>query len=468
MGVLSKKLFLKYTRWADKLLLISTIFTCTYFIYRDFGVRMILGYAVLGICVLIHAFRRLLLRKSLRFECWKIPFIIMVIFIIFSLMRPSSYIDYDIFSYLIAMVLCTVLLFLWEPNKEEAQYAKKALLVGGFFISCFVVFFNLFPNLFWNSIYNFMTPLAQDYLSKYVPKGYGITLGEITYTDYIIFSAYSVSISQIIIDKNHKNRIGYLALSVLFAFSVFLTGRRSELIALVGASLILLVLMGKSKRQILNWSLLIFGGITLIIILIVLFYSQLKNIDVFYRYAMTIENLLNGNDISSGRLELYSLAISAFISSPIVGIGWSAFSQIIPESFQAIHGGNVRNVHCIYLQFLCETGIIGFLIIVPVLFFFIYHAIRLFRLTLMSQKSNKTSFCFSMISLLIQLFLLLIGFIDPCFTKLIFWNFYSIAIMFLGIAAYVEKYEFLNHDSKLLLVKNQFAKLMEKLKMIHK
>lgn len=467
MGVLSKKLFLKYTRWADKLLLISTIFTCTYFIYRDFGVRMIFGYMFLGGCLGLHLIRRFINQNPISIDTPKALFLLLAMIIGICVLRPDSNHDYDSVSYLIAMIICTIYLLLWQYDEKEAILAKRVFLYAGIAISIFVLFFTLFPDLFWNSIFQIMTPVAKDYLSYYVPKGYGITLGGVTYTDYILYCAYVVGITQVL-TIDGKKKYYYIAACLLFVISIFFSGRRSELLALIGATVILYVLLGRNIQVAIRRVVYIICGVLVAFLLLVLFLPSLKSIDVFYRYTLTIENLFNGYDISSGRFELYALAISVFLKHPVIGIGWRQYSNIIPDSFLLVHGDAVKDVHCIYLQFLCETGIIGFLIIVPVLFFFIYHAIRLFRLTLMAQKSNKTSFCFSMISLLIQLFLLLIGFIDPCFTRLIFWNFYSIAIMFLGIAAYVEKYEFLNQNSKLHLVKNQIAKLMNKLKMIHK
>ena len=45
---------------------ILAVFTCTFFFYRDFGSRMIYGYAVLGALLALHMFFRLRTDAPLR------------------------------------------------------------------------------------------------------------------------------------------------------------------------------------------------------------------------------------------------------------------------------------------------------------------------------------------------------------------------------------------------------------------
>ena len=49
-----------------QLTLILAIFTCTFFFYRDFGSRMLYGYAVLGLMLALHLFFRLKENEPLR------------------------------------------------------------------------------------------------------------------------------------------------------------------------------------------------------------------------------------------------------------------------------------------------------------------------------------------------------------------------------------------------------------------
>ena len=44
---------------ADRLTAVLAVFTCTFFFYRDFGSRMLYGYAILGLVLMLHLLRRL-------------------------------------------------------------------------------------------------------------------------------------------------------------------------------------------------------------------------------------------------------------------------------------------------------------------------------------------------------------------------------------------------------------------------
>ena len=58
--------FDKYTVWADYLSVILSVFTCTFFIYRDFGLRMFIGYAVLFLILVFNFVRRVYLNRPVQ------------------------------------------------------------------------------------------------------------------------------------------------------------------------------------------------------------------------------------------------------------------------------------------------------------------------------------------------------------------------------------------------------------------
>jgi putative inorganic carbon (HCO3(-)) transporter len=74
------------------------------------------------------------------------------------------------------------------------------------------------------------------------------------------------------------------------------------------------------------------------------------------------------------RLVLWSTAWNLFMRSPIIGVGWGNFVELYGpyvSSFSWIPTG-VFEVHNIYLQFLAETGIVGF----TVFFLFLFRAVQ--------------------------------------------------------------------------------------------
>ena len=73
---------------------------------------------------------------------------------------------------------------------------------------------------------------------------------------------------------------------------------------------------------------------------------------MFRRIAQTFINLKQGADISTGRTELYDIAIEGFKNYPIFGIGVGNFSSL---------EGAYTATHNTYIQILCEQGVVGLL-----------------------------------------------------------------------------------------------------------
>ena len=211
---------------------------------------------------------------------------------------------------------------------------------------------------------------------------------------------------------------------------------------MIGAILIFWILTGKGRYK---WVRLggMIGGVIVILGLFVLFLPQLKEIEFLRRYVMTIEKLLAGQDITSGRTELYTQALNLFFSSPIFGIGWGQFACYVTPEFKALHGQDVMNVHNIYLEFLCEVGIIGAIFIIVPMAYMLAKTIKQFvRLYHFSSDTENWRLAIQLntASLMIQLFFIMVGLIDPCFSKVIFWAIYALAVKLFSCALEIENY----------------------------
>ncbi len=422
----------RHSRFADMLLVVLTIFTCTYFIYRDFEIRMLYGYGLMGLVLGVHLLGRIRRRSFPRLGLVKWAYLVMCGLIFLSFLRPDSNHDTDTTSYMIAMILCGGYLFFAEPGEKEAGLAMKLLLIAALAMAAYILFFIVFEDLFWVTVYPLVSPTQQAYLTKYVPKGYSVTVGGCTYTDYILFLGAAVCAGNLAVsrEKNWKTALSGATI-LLLVCTIMLTGRRGEFLGAVLA-LVLFALFLCSKKQ--RW-MLIGGGSVLVLVAfgaVVLMLPVLKEIDAIRRYVMTVENLLSGKDITSGRLELYTLAWRLFCTSPVFGIGWQNFGGYVTPEFQELHGPGVKDVHNIYLQFLCETGIVGAVLIILPLGYIFVRTWRHLRY-LMNHREESKTWAFAVraeaASFVIQGFFLVIGIFDPCFTKLVFWCFYTLAVL---------------------------------------
>lgn len=199
----------------------------------------------------------------------------------------------------------------------------------------------------------------------------GFTINSGFTANYVIIGIFVVAsrISDRIPSRKTIIRIAYLGLALL------LTGKRGPILALMlSAVLVGIIPVRGTKRMKKIWRFFL-----VILVLIVTFFSFgsfLEQVPYIGRYIESINDFINGEDISSGRTRLYAWAIQLFIRSPLLGIGWGKYRTTVAGNATFIKSLETHNV---YLQLLCETGIIGFLFFVTMF--------------LMSWNMTKNSYC---------------------------------------------------------------------------
>lgn len=214
-------------------------------------------------------------------------------------------------------------------------------------------------------------------------------------SNYGINATYLI-IGLIIIFCNtlQKEKINYwdIIKIIIVLFAVILTGKRGTLIFGILTMLITFITYNKDKIFKKIFKIILYAIFIFIAIAIV---SQfMPGLNLVFNRIFDSDNLLNGRGF------LYKNAWNLFINHPLFGIGWGNFKYYISNNFYL---GQV-NVHNMYLQLLCETGIIGTFIIL----FFIFFTLKLTYSLLKNNNYNEykteitTSFA-------IQLYLVLIG-----------------------------------------------------------
>ena len=415
------------SRLPEPLFFLLCLFTVTFFVYRDFGIRMIFGFGALGLLLAWNLLRRARLDKAPALDPLRLSFLVLTAAVFLNFLRPDSRHDADSVSFVIAAIICCAFVVLADPGEQEGRWALRICFGGGAFMAAFVLFFQCFPRLFWQGFFFSLSETAQLYLCNYVPRGYAITLGGCTYTNYILYLGISVGCAYIASRKFDRSSALTALLCAAFLTALVLVGRRGELLGALVCIVLLILAMCKPKlRRILIVTGLV-GGIAAIAIIIPLL-PWLRQFQPLIRYVMTIEQLLSGQDITSGRMELYTLAINAFRENPLFGIGWDQFHTLIPAEFLALHGQDVEDVHCIYLQFLTETGIVGApFLIAPLLYSYFLICRQFHRLKHLDGLTTARMLCVS--SFMIQSFLLFLGIYDPNFQRVVFWCFYAVAVL---------------------------------------
>lgn len=428
-------------RFTQYLLLIQTLFTGTFFIYRDFGIRMIFGFGALCLILLLHFLGRMAQNRPPVVQPVHLPYLMLSAVIVLCFLRPDSRHDEDSTAFIFSMLVSATVVLLALPDALESRRSLKVLYWTGLLMAGFVIFFVVFEDLFWDTLCPLLTPVAQDYLRYFVPAGYAITLGGCTFTCYLLFIGMTVCFGYLCSSAKWTGKCTWMLLSCLACLlALLLVGRRGELLgALVCTALLVFALCSPRRRK-----QLLVGGILLaagMFGLMVLFLPQLKEISFLERYIVTIENLLNGQDITTGRTTLYQVAIDAFLEHPILGIGWDQYHTLIPPYYLTNPVVKIEDTHCIYLQFLCETGIVGTILILAPLAYYYWQVCAQFRRLKRRRWESpelRLAFRLSVGSFMLQSFLLIVGIYDPNFQRIVFWCFYALSILLLIAALELE------------------------------
>lgn len=208
-----------------------------------------------------------------------------------------------------------------------------------------------------------------------------------------------------------------LLLFILCFAALGLTGKRAILLCGIISGLIIYIISGRASKRFRRF----FFAVIIVLILIrsITFIAELfPSANTIVRVAESIEGLIYGNDISSGRSRLYGYALIQFRSAPILGIGWKHFNQLTTTlySYNAAHYVNND-----YLQVLCETGIVGVVCIYIPMFIFLIKTIRIYSRVQKNEIQGDLKLALAF-SLFVQLMYLLYSIFEiPLYDRAFFF-----------------------------------------------
>lgn len=427
-------------------LLILSVFLVTYFIYTDFNVRQVIGYAVLGALLLLNY------RQSITFTKTKAAFVTLVFVNLLLFLFPNAKLDGDTASYMIAMVILMMYLMFADYDKSTVSTALTVIEIAGIIFTLVILFFRVFPEVYQSYIYPLLSDVTRKEADTYMAKGYSIPMaGDYNYSNYVFAISFAISVGQLFLGRSvtrSKRCLAWISAASSLA-GILLTGRRSEPVSLVIVFCIVAFIY--RKRSLTPKKLAGFVLLPVALIILVAAFLALGNIGFLSRYVNTLQQIIenNGaglseilggsNDITSGRTELWGIAMEQFLTAPFLGIGFFRFRDHIPESFIEIHG-EVTNVHNDYLQHLCETGIIGTVLWIIPTFYLLWTAIKQAR-RIRSKRSQLPAdvTILNIVSLGTQLFYAILGLADPCFYARKYWIFYTVGIICLQFSLTLEQ-----------------------------
>lgn len=321
------------------------------------------------------------------------------------------------FTYRLVAILLLLLTVRYDFNSIQPL---KILVYSGIFTIIGIFFQMLLPTLY----YAYVSPLFLSYsnlVERWAESGYGF-VGfnyQLSHTANILLVSEGVFLyfGKTIFSALSQKRWVFNTMSVLFIVSVMLTGKRLFSLMAILLPIIVYIISKKNTGKIIILSLFIGCFVYLGVEYFVENASRFENSQLLHRWASTVTDAKQGEDISSNRTLLADEAIRLFNENPVTGIGVGRYHKRCSLSTDA---------HNSYLQVLAEQGIVGFLcFIIPLIMCLIK------TLNLIKYNCNIESGNYLKLSLFIQLYYILYSlsgnvFVDPG-NFLIY--FYAVAIM---------------------------------------
>jgi len=151
-------------------------------------------------------------------------------------------------------------------------------------------------------------------------------------------------------------------LFVLLLLSLLMTRKRAPFLFLILTIAIIHILPERGTKRLKKiWTFLMIALV--IIVLFFLLQDALGQITFLKRLVVSIQSFMEGDDITSGRSKLSAWAVKLFLQNPVTGIGWGFYRTTTRGNATLL---KYLDVHNVYLQLLCETGLIGFIAFVTV------------------------------------------------------------------------------------------------------
>lgn len=350
-------------------------FVCLSFLL-PFFTRVFSGYvyaALLLLSTLTYAFseKKAIAGRNKYAQFWLVVVIVMNISFLRTNWTNGAFLDMLVF------VCGLILVFL--NSAEEKLYVQLLATM-----QIFALFYGIGVFL------QYFLPPVHLAIVRLFPPGYRRALFEVGCSGFTLNPGYSAGfiIAGLIATLAdfkipHRNQIKDLCILLFLVVALPLTGKRGPIVFFV-CTLIYCYLSPAQNLQKLKryWKIILAIAVTAV--LFEAYRESLTEVPLVKRVVNSIEQYHQGRDISSGRLRLYEWAWELFERDPMLGAGWGSYRAIVAKKSVL---GKGYEVHNIYLQLLCETGLLGFACFI-VLFLLFWNTARVEYSRILSQKNN--------------------------------------------------------------------------------
>lgn len=290
-------------------------------------------------------------------------------------------------TYIIRYAVLVLIVVFMKYDEEFFYIIFYCILAAGIVHVAATLWFYFDTDFYMAHIYPNFDSGQKAHLYEQVQKNHHAVGLSNHYSQNGIYMAISLCASfALLLVKKHKNMIRKVLLVAVVFFSLILTGKRGALIFSVFAMLVSYIICkrGAFGNKLIT-VLFILSSISLVIYILSFYIEGIASAFERITAMFAAENEIS--DVSNGRFKLYAIAWNFFKESPILGIGWREFSKEVVNFYN--QDSVLRDAHNVFLQLLCETGIIGFSVFITMFISAITQTIQL------AAQSAKNLLCLS-------------------------------------------------------------------------
>lgn len=357
--------------------------------------------ALLGVFVLLH--RILFIRKTNKPNMLIILVRILWIGVIVISLINNYDIKQGLYGRAIYFIMPIIFMICMSADNKWIECIGRSWGKICVFFAITTVLVQFIPILYDKIIINFFPMVTEAVIELNNTEGRSYNCGfALTAGINSLYMAIGTGFFGICYLQNKKRK--YLITFILMLLSLFFTNKRGPLLFGVLAMIVIVfVKMSRKKFK----TILSFALIYVALIIAIIFYSFSSN------------NLNWFNDeITGGRATLYLRAFQLFNKNPIWGNGWLSYQYL---SGIKSHG-EIMMTHNVFLQLLCESGIVGVVLVTLTFVLTLkigFNAVR--------QTVNTDYYATALFALYGQVFFVLSCFTTNCFYDNVFFYFYMIS-----------------------------------------
>ena len=408
----------------NHLLLCVTVFIIGFWVFNDFAIRYLYGYALMGLVLIVELACFGVVISGTKIKWWFSALVGAAA--VFSLLPSSNYNSLT-FALTISMVIFWLYALLAKPDRRQIFTAFRLVKGTSLLMSLYLIVMKIRPSLYWNYVFPHLSEVSQQEAERLMHDGYGVPVGaSAIYADYLITVGILILFGEFLflVRRGQTWRKLWIGGQLAIFFAAMLAeNRRTEvlMIVLTLAFLFLLLMNPRHERDFTRKFGLLFA-VAALVVLAGFVCLQVGLLDRFVKLFTEITTKsATQSEMSGGRTTLWATAWELFREHPLLGIGWEQFITRNPYAHE---------VHNSYLQFLCETGVVGFVLLsFPILRLLGLSLSQLRRLIWQEGESFQALKLFNLVGTGMQLFFFLVNFLDPAFYHQNYFCFYSFAMI---------------------------------------